>query len=393
MRAASRSATNQLELDFVDSLPPKPYCTNDKAAGLLIRPRTTARLMRYIQPNGPYLKAWLPLDIDRDRSVLMWEEANVPAPNFITATPGTHRCHYLYGLKIPLQTGPRGSPGPLRYAAAIHRALSKALGADPGYSGLITKNPLHPYWYRMRPRQSLYGLDDLAGWLDLESVRSIRPKEDVSFLGRNCSLFDSLRFWAYEHVRDYRADRHQGAWFEAVLSRAHDLNRLFQSPLPASEIQATARSVSKWTWVRYDGRGRGIRRIQRGIMGLDHSGLPLAERQSLAAERTNHLRLEATTAKIVEARAQLLETLPTVSTAELARKASVHRVTAHKRRLLASEANRIAERRARVGEMAAANAPTASIAAILGVSPWTVAQDLRALGLARQKGRPKKVKP
>ncbi|AHX61544.1 replication primase [Aeromonas media WS] len=38
---------------FVERLPSRPYCTNDKSAGLLIRPQATALAYRHIQHNPP----------------------------------------------------------------------------------------------------------------------------------------------------------------------------------------------------------------------------------------------------------------------------------------------------------------------------------------------------
>lgn len=78
------------------------------------------------------------------------------------------------------------------------------------------------------------------------------------------------------------------------------LKQGFSENLPLSSIRATVKSVGRWTWDRYT----GDRRCHRGAMQLDQS-LSLAERQSLAAKRTNEIRHRATESKIRAACRQL----------------------------------------------------------------------------------------
>jgi hypothetical protein len=57
--------------------------------------------------------------------------------------PENGHAHLLYALKTAIRTAPDGKMKPLKYAAAVERALRKKLDADTGYSGLICKNPNH----------------------------------------------------------------------------------------------------------------------------------------------------------------------------------------------------------------------------------------------------------
>jgi len=72
-------------------------------------------------------------------------------------------------------------------------------------------------------------------------------------LGRNCTLFENLRRWAYREVLAYRLTSTYEAFKDGVLVQAMALNS-FPSPLPQSEIRSTALSVAKWTWKHYIGR-------------------------------------------------------------------------------------------------------------------------------------------
>ncbi len=246
--------------------------------------------MRYIQVNGPVIQNWLAFDIDRENAGYDWEDAGLPAPNIITLSPKTRRCHYLYALDVPVNTGPSGRRGPIAFAAAVHRAMSATLDADAGYAGLLTKNPLHGHWMVHSLHARTYLLDELAGSVDMRAANTnLRPQEDRSYIGRNVALFDWLRKWAYR-----ARERHQSysGWFEAVQRQAQAMND-FDNPLQEREVRAISRSVAKWVWYRYTGTSN----VQRGIMALP-SDMELSERQRLSAHRTNGVRTARTDSRL-----------------------------------------------------------------------------------------------
>lgn len=241
----------QLEL-FAETLPRKPYCTDDLSVGLKIRSMAHAIRHKYIQPNDPWSVAWLPIDVDRSGSAYDWYDLNCPPPNIITTNRANGHSHLLYSLELPVLTQKAGAKiGPYRYLAAIDAGLTTKLDADAGYVKLITKNPLRSdAWEVQILRQESYLLDELADWVDLPAFaaydKRIRPPS-VGY-GRNCNLFDSTRQWAYR-------ERHaQQGWFgadffaSAVLAYAEKINCQFPMPLPHSEVRATAKSIAKWTW-------------------------------------------------------------------------------------------------------------------------------------------------
>ena len=227
---------------FRASLPRRPYCTDDFATGLRIRARDHAAGRRFVQPNGPTDKLWLVFDLDYNGAAVAWQDANLPAPTWTAQNPANGHAHVAWGLDVPVHIN--GRVEPIRYAAAVEAAYSHALRADAGYSGLMAKNPLHSAWRVTWGPAQLYGLEDLAEWVDLKAP----PKrEQPSGLGRNVELFDHLRTWAYKAVRGYWRPGGFNAWAEAVLDRAERLNTFVQ-PLPHAEVRATARSVARWTW-------------------------------------------------------------------------------------------------------------------------------------------------
>jgi hypothetical protein len=235
---------------FRKQLPRRPYCTDDLSAGLVIRSRGQAARYRYIQPNPPGLISWLVFDVDRPYAVLSWEDANLPPPSLTVMNLDNGHAHLLYALAIPVCASPAARSHPLRYAAAVEAAYVARLAADPGYSQLITKNPLRgDCWQVQVFHTGLYPLRDLAHWVDL-SQPTRRPEAAAQGLGRNCALFDQLRVWAYRHVLEYHAMSSYTAWAVDVLGKAESFNT-FRVPLPFSEIRATAKSVSRYCWQRF----------------------------------------------------------------------------------------------------------------------------------------------
>ena len=253
MELASPAKHGQLSL-FSERLPHRPYCTDDLSAGLAIRPLQVALERRYIQYNPPSMINWLVYDIDRPYPGFESEWRQVAPPNIVVVNPLNQHSHYLYGIAAGVSTTSASREKPRRLLSAIDEGYCYALDADRGFARLVCKNPLSSAWKVQLLREDLYDLSELAEYVDLDAAAErIRktPKQHRSGLGRNCSLFDSLRAWSYRWVKDYQQLGFD-QWHEAVSMRAQKLN-IFSTPLPASEIRATARSVAKWTWEHYTG--------------------------------------------------------------------------------------------------------------------------------------------
>ena len=137
-----------------------------------------------------------------------------------------------------------------RYIEANPQAISsRATGGDEGYSGLITKNPTHTGWEATWWTDQLYTLGYLRDRLaDIEcmppqSWKRTKRRNTVG-LGRNCSIFETARTWAYREVRHHFGDPH--GFTNAVYACVHELNSEFPEPLCTSEANAIAKSISTW---------------------------------------------------------------------------------------------------------------------------------------------------
>jgi hypothetical protein len=221
--------------------------------------------------------------------------------------PDNGHAHLLYGLEKPVHSYNEAKPKPQRYLAAIDCALCDKLRADPGYSKLLCKNPLHDRWIVLTPRTELYDLAELADYVDLSKYKDARRRLPMTGLGRNCTLFEVLRLWSYRVRRQPWLT--EDYFREAVLGHALAINAGFNPPLPHSEVRATARSVARWTWRRMSAEGFQARQSRL-------SRLAAIDRTERALERR---------ARILEA----VEQCPELTQEDIAALCGVSRMTVY----------------------------------------------------------------
>lgn len=256
----------QLALFEPERLAHRPYCTDDKAAGMSIRGVKQALTRKYIQANCPALQFRIVLDVDHDiRSTAelgTWaDDFMAPLPNWTAITRETGRGHLGYEIEVPVAKHDHARAGPIRLAAVIEDALAAKLRADFGYAGLICKNPTHTAWHTVVGRVQPYDLTELCEWVDLAKYQGKQAREPQGPLGRNNLLFDRLRMWAYGALRDYKGKQPFEVWHLAVEAQAAEFNHFHQADLVRrdalawGEVKATAKSVAKWTWQHF-GEGK-----------------------------------------------------------------------------------------------------------------------------------------
>lgn len=267
--------TNQTKLGFVENfyakLPHKPYCSDDLGHGVIIRPKKTAILKPYIQYNPPCFITSLVFDIDRSDAFFAWSDANLPAPTWIAKNRENGHAHIGYMLATPVCTTHRARQNVIEYLAKIEQAYSLALGADYGYTGLITKNPCHGIWENHIFGVEPYELNYLADFVELQELKT--DLKEVSGYGRNCAMFDTVRKWAYKAIRDYRGSTFD-IWLNVVLKQCQSVNNMFLQPLPYSEIKATTKSIARYCWKKdgYHYQEFIDRQRRKGSLGNSSNG-------------------------------------------------------------------------------------------------------------------------
>lgn len=218
---------------------------DEKPGYTIIRQKKIAIQKPFIQHNAPCRISNLVFDVDTPDAYFSWFDANLPTPSWISKNRQNNHAHIGYMLATPVCTTHRARQNIIEYLAKIQQAYTLALGADRGYSGLITKNPFHGEWENHIFDVQPFDLGYLADFVELTELKT--DLSEVSGLGRNCMMFDTVRYWAYEAIRasvSWSSD----SWYAEVLKVAINANGAFIEPLPYSEVKATAKSIARWVW-------------------------------------------------------------------------------------------------------------------------------------------------
>lgn len=241
----------QLEL-FVENLPRKPYCSDVKNA-LQIRSKATAITRKYIQHNQPHLVHWLVYDYDKSGALDHIAQNWLPVPNFVATNPKNGHSHLFYRLADAVCKSDNARQKPLHLLAKIDHVLTGLLDADVGYQGFISKNVLNKFWDVQEVNREAWNLGDFLEFFDLPA--RLPKRAETQGLGRNCTMFEKCRQWAYRQVLGYRLAGNRKGFCDAVLTHCESINNGFPSPLNFSEVRSTAKSISSWTWKHYTGSG------------------------------------------------------------------------------------------------------------------------------------------
>ena len=159
----------------------------------------------------------------------------LPEPNMIVQRRCNSHSHVSYFLAKPVHRGPTAREAPLRLFARISEFYRQALGADPGYNGVLTHNPMRSahrhgefltHWGCNRP----YSLSELAEPIPRGWRLPLKPTTEA---GRNCALFVALMKWAGSPANIGRE----------VLAVGRATNDGLDVPLGDSEVAGLAKSV------------------------------------------------------------------------------------------------------------------------------------------------------
>lgn len=235
---------------FSDKLAHRPYCSDNLDYGLAIRNKLIAKEKKYIQANQPFMVNWLCFDVDY-AGVLetTFQEKFLPAPNFLIENPDNKHSHLLYGLVTGVCSSSHARHHPLQYLASVEYSLRKELKADEGFSGLIIKNPLNDNWNTYEIEKKLWDLGDLADYLILP--KKLPKKAQLVGLGRNCTLFELARKFAYAQITLFRTTSTKEMFHQCIMGYVQTQNTSFPQPLQFNECRSIAKSISNWTWKNY----------------------------------------------------------------------------------------------------------------------------------------------
>lgn len=342
---------------FADHSPPKPRIAGEsKILGRPMGKDLALRLGQYVE-FANHRAHYLPFDVDTPEAGAAWLDAGAPLPTICTINPKNGHAHLLYELEQPVfmpiygHWAPWLKPEPIAYYKSIRIAGTVTLGADAGYRGASTKNPLHPAWstYTNDVRYSLGYLADAFRLNELAPGARGNTDALLAYVGRNDELFNECRQWAYREVRDFLRQDYS-AFFDSVLAHCQAYNMRFEPPLKPREVSSTARSIARWTWsqrhrawIKEHWKSRGAmspfgREPIDKTLPWDEQIRLTRERQANGATFTNSNQRRHTEAKVRAAVRRLHSNGKRISKAAVAREAGVSRPTVHSYQHLLDEA-------------------------------------------------------
>ena len=156
---------------------------------------------------------------------------DLPTPNVFATRKASGHAQVFYLLDRPVHRGDQARAKPLAYLARVAEFYRATLGADSGYTGVLSSNPTHTDYLTSYPKAEPYALGDLAAVIP-KGWRVPRPATTAE--GRNVELFRAL---CRRGLRD--TDRQLEAW-------ANSYNDGFVRPLDAAEVRGVLRSVYRY---------------------------------------------------------------------------------------------------------------------------------------------------
>jgi len=285
---------------FIDYLPKKPYCT-DELGTMLIRPKETALEKTYIQHNPIHRTYWFVFDIDSNEH-RYWGDgiSGLPTPNISVINNKNNHRHEYYLILPPTYTLRQARKKPLELAADVDRGLTELLGADPAYGKLISKNPLNKKWTTVIWHEMAWDLNRLIDYIP-DKIKKLKrkPQEEIG-LGRNCTVFEKARHYAYAQWRKQKFDDYD-MLLNKTYQHAQNINYEFLAPMLEREVMSIARSISKWTARNHSAIDFSNIQRERGIRGNIKSQIIRSAKADARAEEVivyKSLNPKATTREI-----------------------------------------------------------------------------------------------
>lgn len=235
-----------------------------------------------INPKGYY--RFMVIDIDRsDSKDIVLGNEYMPSPSFFVLDPYKGTGHAVYCIKNPVPHSDTWVKSkPYRYYRYVRSLVNKVLDGDPNYTGHFMKNPFSEDFITLWGSNSnVYSLSELENSANaaLENMsdedivtisidgKKVSQKHDLDRIkkqrdnavkleeqkhGRNKSMFDIARKWAYKNRHKAKS---QSQWFDDVYAKCAECNVLLaqtdfadKGELHHSEVASTARSIAMWTW-------------------------------------------------------------------------------------------------------------------------------------------------
>lgn len=287
---------------FKENLPAKILYGNGKRiSGLLSKEQGIS--YPYVKPNSLYSNKYIIFDIDIPYISPEVQNNDILSGTFSVIDKDTGCYHSYFEIKNALPIPKHQSKATKAILSDIIDGYRLVLSADKViiWQKQLSKNPLSDNW-DVDVNGSVYSLSQLAEMLptkpQLADLKALKGDMHVNSDGRNCTLFDSGREYAYKIARTCKdeAELYSKVFDLLVAMNETEVPKKFKfkGKLPYSELTTIAGSISRWTWVRKDTLSK------KGVMGLDERQ-PLRIKQSIGAYYSHEVRTQNTQEKITRA--------------------------------------------------------------------------------------------
>ena len=242
----------------IKAVHPYPFCANEDShiVGRFDAETAWATFPKLeLQPSHAYAAIVLDCDTPSESGWPGGRPSIPPSWMVVNTRAGTPErrpggIHAVYALEVPVARHNAAHTLPLTYLAHVADRLAYHLGADPGYRGVITRNPINPgpecytHWARMLP----YSLNELDKLLP----KGKPPKHRLTEIGRNVDLFKSMLSEVFQPkwADTLGAQRWTKAWLEHV--RGQNAAMFAPDVLPDSECRSIAKSCFRYWTLNYD---------------------------------------------------------------------------------------------------------------------------------------------
>ena len=206
---------------------------------------------KWVQYNSDDRFRVLSVDIDNSSDSLMYRDFNLPQPTWIIQTDKGFQYHWALKQDIPLKTA--SSKKSIKLIKDILNKLVALLNGDINAIGInrVFRNPvtnrswfsgneieLKEFYDLPTPKEDFF--NKLLGRIEKQK-NLFGATYDFSSMtnntGRNCALFDVLRYWAYDEAK-------QGSYCSFALQRkAEILNSSFAEKLKENEVNSIVNSI------------------------------------------------------------------------------------------------------------------------------------------------------
>lgn len=210
---------------------------------------------KWVQYNSDDRFRVLSVDIDNSSDSLMYRDFNLPRPTWIIQTDKGFQYHWALKQDIPLKTA--SSKKSIKLIKDILNKLVALLNGDINAIGInrVFRNPvtnrswfsgneieLKEFYDLPTPKEDFF--NKLLGRIEKQKNlfgATYGATYDFSSMtnntGRNCALFDVLRYWAYDEAK-------QGSYCSFALQRkAEILNSSFAENLKENEVNSIVNSI------------------------------------------------------------------------------------------------------------------------------------------------------